>query len=1094
MSLYPPSVDAPSAAVISSSSTASALVPPLLSASLRNIVTAAEVAVKTPGSAAEYSHPYVPRGCSGSTKCETASYGQVSQLTFSSNTGLSFSRPEACHRTAPLLTECIANVSVTRPQSSRLPSPYRRCSPLEVSGCHLSTLPGNRNGLAESECYFACDSTASPASSSLSSGGQAVTPPTSVYSSQVTRPVVCCLLDALRSRKLSKKDPHSVKDRWSLTASVPGDNTTRTTHHMSSASRYSNSVDDASNLVASHLVSNDDGEKQLCARYCRTTRSSDSSSLESSSPLYSTTSEEDSENQECQKQLFDSAINTRTSQYSPYSLQYAQPDCADSHQAKRRFAASSGSKYTGGLVSTLSLSTTSPSNMLLSTMPIPRLVGDSAWKKQNTDYVPTVEPFGSNDRIRPLEVYQCRSASGWLSASPNNPNNKEERMEKETGYSHSCFPRLPFPTDGYENPTLSIFSLAKHSGPASHDSVLPYAHEWEKSTLENIQSPSSVEAPLAYVAQSGSSSERSASYNVCNVGKLIPALGVGTSTTVATHNRIFEDRYCSRMKATVLRKVTEPLRQDMVDAAEHQQPGQTKGGSASGIKRNSVIYCSCEKTSEASIAAAARVAALEVVPTEPHTLSSTDQFGPVALSHARLYGVEGGAVAFPEPPLGGYRYSRGELRGWPVREEEVISQNSSKRKVHRGLWLSSAAPGAAFPAAVKFVEDENARDGRSIKREIECHLYIQQRLEQLRKEEGVTRAEDAWPSAELFGYHLDKHHPGRCVLVTRKLSGPDLFDVIRQEHHHHHHHQHRNDYRTTTAFGTSAYSSSSPTCVGHLAYEYHKLHWCTLALKRVQQYARLGIRHNDVKPDNIVLDFYVTASGHRALDVKIIDLGTASMHSAKDFTGGTSWYESPEQKVLEYHSKKQRNPEAARRVDIGLASDVWAAGLSIAEVLVGRRVVDALRFGGPNPLEYRGPDQGWAVEPTEWVQRVRQALLLSPSLGASTVEPASPVSQQKPLTGPQIDNATPSTAQQTVASISDTCDNTVTSVTSCHSGLSSPAAVTFPFCFEAAQYVFDHLVRPVPAERGSLQQAIDKLVSQACKALEHSRNMAVTLK
>lgn len=378
---------------------------------------------------------------------------------------------------------------------------------------------------------------------------------------------------------------------------------------------------------------------------------------------------------------------------------------------------------------------------------------------------------------------------------------------------------------------------------------------------------------------------------------------------------------------------------------------------------------------------------------------------PPPLTRTRLYDAQG-PVSFCTPPTEGGRHQRAELRTWYSRQDAVISQNSSKRKVHRGLWLSPLEPDVSFPVAIKFVEDRNARDGRSVKREIECHLFIQQRLHQMQKEAGCARLEDAWPSAELLGYYLDKKSPGRCILITRKLSGPDFFDVIRQEH--------------------------NSTAHVNLAYEYHKLHWCTLALKRVQQYARLGIRHNDVKPDNIVLDFYVTPTGFRALDVKIIDLGTASMQSAKEFTGGTSWYESPEQKVLEYHSKKQRDPIAAKRVDIGLASDIWAAGLSITEVLVGRRIVDALKQPhGPGPLDYRGAAIGWAVPPEEWVARARRALLYAPR-----------------------------------------------------------EACKYTFCFDAAKYIFDRLVRPNPSERGTLQEATAKMKEQIEKALEHSRKAA----
>eukprot|EP00922_Rhytidocystis_sp_ex-Travisia-forbesii_P053124 GHVS01078791.1.p1 GENE.GHVS01078791.1~~GHVS01078791.1.p1 ORF type:complete len:563 (+),score=95.88 GHVS01078791.1:176-1864(+) len=401
-----------------------------------------------------------------------------------------------------------------------------------------------------------------------------------------------------------------------------------------------------------------------------------------------------------------------------------------------------------------------------------------------------------------------------------------------------------------------------------------------------------------------------------------------------------------------------------------------------------------------------------------------------AAHNKRLYDPQG-PVHFPSPPLSGAQHIRGELRVWHAEEEKVISQNSSKRKVHRAHWLTPIDCRHSFPVAVKFVEDGNARDGRSIKREIECHLYIHQRLGQLMYDPSAMlssykRLEDAWPCAEMFGYHLDKKHPGQSVLVTRKLSGPDFFDIIRTEH-------------------SASFSSRSVSL-----YEYHKLQWCALALERVAQYGRLGIRHNDIKPDNIVLDFYCEATNSTEnsssgchttalspptciaaaaltslassplsasdplygrypalssssflcpssitsstsstsscswspppdtttyLDVKLIDLGTASMQNAKDFTGGTSWYESPEQKLLEYYTKKQRNPEAAKLVDIGLPSDAWGAGLSITEVLMGRRVVDAMKKPhGPGALEFRGTPDGWEVPPTEWVRCARKVL------------------------------------------------------------------------------------------------------------------------
>ncbi|KAH8583872.1 Ser Thr kinase [Cryptosporidium sp. chipmunk genotype I] len=337
-----------------------------------------------------------------------------------------------------------------------------------------------------------------------------------------------------------------------------------------------------------------------------------------------------------------------------------------------------------------------------------------------------------------------------------------------------------------------------------------------------------------------------------------------------------------------------------------------------------------------------------------------------SLVYKRLYDCLG-PVMFPIAPLKGIKHPRGELRLWPTNHDRVISQNSSKRKVHRSLWippksydhtfvndLNGSETISAYPMALKFVEDGNARDGRSIKREIECHLYIYQRLSQLQQDQGYDNLEDAWPCAELIGYYLDKKNPGNSVLVTRKLSGPDFFDIIRSEH---------------SSSANLVYSKCQAL------YEYNKLQWCTLALTRIAQYSALGIRHNDIKPDNIVLDFYYNStSKERHLDVKIIDLGTASMHSAKDFTGGTSWYESPEQKMLEYYTKKSRDLKSAKTVEIGLSSDSWGAGISIAEVLMGRRVVDSMKSPyGPGPLEFKGKE-GWLMDPQEWIEFAKMAL------------------------------------------------------------------------------------------------------------------------
>eukprot|EP00917_Polyrhabdina_sp_WS-2016_P021880 GHVP01047410.1.p1 GENE.GHVP01047410.1~~GHVP01047410.1.p1 ORF type:complete len:545 (+),score=99.43 GHVP01047410.1:368-2002(+) len=368
-------------------------------------------------------------------------------------------------------------------------------------------------------------------------------------------------------------------------------------------------------------------------------------------------------------------------------------------------------------------------------------------------------------------------------------------------------------------------------------------------------------------------------------------------------------------------------------------------------------------------------------------------------------------INFSIPPTHGASTSKCEIRPWPEIKDLVLSQNSSKRRVHRGVWMnhndlqSSFGQMSSFVVAVKFVDDENPRDGRSIKREVECHLFIHQKIREIQKFGKYSTEEDAWPCSELFGYFLDKNTPGKTVLVTRKLSGPDFFDVIRTEN------------------SSSSLHRESP--VVSALYEYQKLRWCTIAAQRILEFATLGIRHNDIKPDNICLDFFQDSNGRHRIDVKLIDLGTASMHSAKDFTGGTSWYESPEQKILEYFTKKEKDQESARAVDIGLPSDLWGAGLSITEVLVGRRIVDSMKPPyGPGPLDFRGYNYGWAVQPTEWIEMARRTLDLH----------------------------------------------------------KEPKTTKFPLCYEAARQIFDGMVVKNQSKRMSLAEARTKLAAQAKEA------------
>ncbi|CDR97083.1 hypothetical protein, conserved [Babesia bigemina] len=379
-----------------------------------------------------------------------------------------------------------------------------------------------------------------------------------------------------------------------------------------------------------------------------------------------------------------------------------------------------------------------------------------------------------------------------------------------------------------------------------------------------------------------------------------------------------------------------------------------------------------------------------------------------------------GPVMFRTSLLEGLYSPAAELRLTPELRSLLISQNSTQRVVYNAFWLPKQFPKIALKVAVKSVRDCNMRDGRSIKREIGCHLFIYQKLVGASRDacRSSPIATDDWPTSEVLGYYLDKKNPGVSVLITRKLFGPDFFDIIRSE--------------CSPRFA----SRNTPL------YELNKLDWCIIAMERVAQLSELGIRHNDLKPDNIVLDMY-ESGGVKRVDVKVIDLGAASMEHTKEFTGGTSWYESPEQKLLEYYTKKHHNSKRARTVDINRASDAWGLGQSVIEVLLGRRMVDHMRppFGSGPPELIDPPqevteentdrlwwdrDEYWTIPPRVWLQHIRSVL--------------------------QMDSATQK----------------------------------FPICAQAARYVFDRLMQVDPQQRASVRSVAEGLRHLAkCEIAKH---------
>ncbi|KAK2196712.1 bifunctional Protein kinase domain/Serine-threonine-protein kinase [Babesia duncani] len=326
-----------------------------------------------------------------------------------------------------------------------------------------------------------------------------------------------------------------------------------------------------------------------------------------------------------------------------------------------------------------------------------------------------------------------------------------------------------------------------------------------------------------------------------------------------------------------------------------------------------------------------------------------------------------GPIRFQTSLENGLKSSKAEVRLWHDENTSLISQNSTQRKVCNAYLLPKMFANVAMRVALKYVEDSNLRDCRSIKREIECHMYIYHKLMGQQHRNKMYNRD--WPCAEILCYYLENNAANNAVLVMRKLSGPDFFDIIRSEY------------------------CGNVVAKNQAIYEFNKLDWCITALERIVQLNELGVRHNDIKPDNIVLDVYYEY-GIKKVDVKLIDLGAASMEFTPEFTGGTNWYESPEQKLLRYYTEKHRNLAMGKLIGISRASDAWGAGISIVEVLLGRRIVDSFRSGkGPGLMEptnlpcdpldlcalpHKEPwwnrPEYWEIPPQEWINHVAKIL------------------------------------------------------------------------------------------------------------------------
>ncbi|MHA6881893.1 FAD-dependent oxidoreductase [Ralstonia pseudosolanacearum] len=89
--------------------------------------------------------------------------------------------------------------------------------------------------------------------------------------------------------------------------------------------------------------------------------------------------------------------------------------------------------------------------------------------------------------------------------------------------------------------------------------------------------------------------------------------------------------------------------------------------------------------------------------------------------------------------------------------------------------------------------------------------------------------------------------------------------------------------------------------------------------------------HRDLKPDNVLLHIEKERDGTRVLIPKIADFGTSALGTSSDLPVVTTpQYKSPEYLRAEQQGSGQHTP----------AQDVWSAGISLHELLTGRRPFD----------------------------------------------------------------------------------------------------------------------------------------------------------